>query len=105
MVGSVTAVGKAGADLKHLAPGGEEYRNAGGIEMHTALGDDEIFCHVEFPGHFVGTRRGQRVEDVGYGDDAAVEVDRFTLESARITAAVEFFMVGQGDRRRRLQHR
>jgi hypothetical protein len=51
----------------------------------------------ERPGLLVGALRGQRIEHVGDGDDAAAERDRLALQARRVALPVEALVVGGGD--------
>ncbi len=82
-----------------------ECGEAGRIERRA----DHLVHDVEgaFDGHgaAVGAVGGERVEDVGDGDDAGLEIDVVALQAARIALAVEPLVMGAGDcgrdRRRR----
>ena len=54
------------------------------------------------PRPFVGTGRGQGVEHIANGGDAANQGNVAALEAIRIARAVPFLVMGQGDDSRRL---
>ena len=57
------------------------------------------------PGVLVGAQHGQRVEHIGDGSNTCQERDRLAGQSVRVTCAILFFVMMQGDIMRRLQQK
>src|SRR6185436_16837442 len=76
---------------------GEKRVYARRVEMPPALLLEEFDAFVERPRTLVRALRNERVEHVGHGDDARDERDVLAVQSVRITAAVEFFVMAERD--------
>src|SRR5215203_1652342 len=84
-------------DRQHVVPSAQESVDAGRVELRAAVADDLVAGGGDRPARLVVALRGERVEDVGDGGDAARDRDRLTLEAARVTFAVPALVVGRGD--------
>ena len=71
--------------------------------MSAALCLDIAQGFLERPGPFVGALRRECIEHVRDRDDARSQRDVFTGQPLRVAAAVEFFVMSQGDDRAHLQ--
>jgi hypothetical protein len=68
-----------------------------GVELRAAQTPDLGDCFLDGPGVLVGPLVGERVEDVGDGDQSTGEGDLVAFESVWVAAAVLPFVVGEGD--------
>ncbi len=78
--------------------------DASRVKMIAAIAADIAHRVIDRPGSLVRPLRRQGIEDIGHGNDAPKEGDRFPRDPVRLAPAIESFMVGDGDGSGRLQH-
>jgi hypothetical protein len=95
------AVAGSVGDREHVVPAAQERIDAGRIELRAAVADELVAGSGHRPAGLVIALRGERVEDVGHGGDAARDRDGLAFQAPRIALAVPALVVGRGDDLRR----
>ena len=67
------------------------------VELAAREPPDLFYGVRDGPGHLVGTGVGQRVEDVGHGDDTSAERDRVFGSVEGVAGSVPPLVMGEGD--------
>jgi len=88
------------ADIQYLFPTRQESLYTDGIEMTAGAVAQEPCRALQLPGLLVRALAGQRIKHVGNRAYPGPQRDVLTADAVRITAAVEFFVVAEGDLRR-----